>query len=86
MPKIDETNETSTTPRELTPFERVEQRRRERKILQAILEETQSLVTGLDLVDEIESLGVDRGRVEELIDQKIIDLADMMRDRFGMEA
>ena len=86
MPKIDETNETPTTPRELTPFERFEQRRRERKILHAILEETQSLVTGLDLVDEIESLGVDRGRVEELIDSKIIELADMMRDRFGMEA
>ena len=86
MPKIDETNETSTTPRELTPFERVEQRRRERKILQAILEETQSLVTGLDLVDEIESLGVDRGRVEELIDQKIIEMADLMRDTFGVEA
>ena len=86
MPKIDETNETSTIPRELTPFERFEQRRRERKILHAILEETQSLVTGLDLVDEIESLGVDRERVEELIDQKIIELADMMRDRFGMEA
>ena len=38
------------------------------------------------MVDEIESLGVDRGRVEELIDQKVIELADMMRDRFGMEA
>ena len=86
MPKINTTNETSTSPRELTPFERFEQRRRERKILHAIIEETQSLVTGLDLVDEIEELGVDRGRVEELIDQKIIELAEMMRDRFGVEA
>ena len=86
MPKIDETNETSTITRELTPFERLEHRRRERKILHAILEETQSLVTGLDLVDEIESLGVDRGRVEELIDQKIVEMADLMRDTFGVEA
>ena len=86
MPKIDETNETSTTPRELTPFERFEQRRRERKILHAILEETQSLITGLDLVDEIEELGVDRGRVEELIDQKIVEMAELMRDTFGVEA
>ena len=86
MPKIDETNETSTTPRELTPFERFEQKRRERKILHAILEETQSIITGLDLVDEIESLGVDRGRVEELIDQKIVEMADLMRDTFGVEA
>ena len=86
MPKIDETNETSTTPRELTPFERFEQKRRERMILCAIIEETQSLVTGLDLVDEIEDLGVDRGRVEELIDSKIVEMADMMRDTFGVEA
>ena len=86
MPKIDETNETSTTPRELTPFERFEQRRRERKILHAILEETESIITGLELVDEIESLGVDRGRVEELIDQKIVEMADLMRDTFGVEA
>ena len=86
MPKIDETNETTTTPRELTPFERFEQKRRERKILHAILEETQSIITGLDLVDEIESLGVDRGRVEELIDQKIVEMADLMRDTFGVEA
>ena len=86
MPKIDETNETSTTPRELTPFERFEQKRRERKILHAILEETQSIIAGLDLVDEIESLGVDRGRVEELIDQKIVEMADLMRDTFGVEA
>lgn len=86
MPKIDETNETTTTPRELTPFERFEQKRRERKILHAILEETQSIITGLDLVEEIESLGVDRGRVEELIDQKIVEMADLMRDTFGVEA
>ena len=86
MPKIDETNEPTTTPRELTPFERFEQRRRERKILHAILEETQSLITGLDLVDEIEELGVDRGRVEELIDQKIVEMAELMRDTFGVEA
>ena len=86
MPKTDETNEISTTPRELTPFERFDQKRRERKILHAILEETQSLITGLDLVDEIESLGVDRGRVEELIDSKIVEMAELMRDRFGVEA
>ena len=86
MPKTNETNETSTSPRELTPFERVEHKRRERKILCAIIEETQSLVTALDLVDEIEGLGVDRERVEELIDRKIIEMADMMRDTFGVEA
>ena len=86
MPKTNETNEVSTITRELTPFERFEQRREDRKILHAIIEETQSLVTGLDLVDEIESLGVDRERVEALIDSKIIEMAELMRDRFGVEA
>ena len=86
MPKTNETYETSTTPRELTPFERAEQRRMERKILHAVLEETHSLVTGLDLIDDIEALGVDRERVEELIDSKIVEMAAIMRDRFGVEA
>ena len=86
MPKTNETNESTTTPRELTPFERAEQRQMERKILYAILEETNSLVTGLDLIDDIEALGVDRERVEELIDSKIVKMAELMRDRFGVEA
>ena len=86
MPKTNERNEVSTITRELTPFERLHQRRADRKILRAILEETQSLVDGLDLVDEIESLGVDRERVETLIDQKIVALAELMRDTFGVEA
>ena len=86
MPKTNETNESTTTPRELTPFERAEQRQLEGKILHAILQETDSLVTGLDLIDDIEALGVDRDRVEELIDSKIVKMAELMRDRFGVEA
>ena len=86
MPKTNETNERSTTPRELTPFERAEQKRMERKILHAILQETESLVTGLDLIDDIEALGVDRVRVEELIDSKIMKMAELMRDTLGVEA
>ena len=86
MPKTNETYEASTTPRELTPFERAEQSRLERKILHAVLQETHSLVTGLDLLDDIEALGVERERVEELIDSKIVKMADLMRDQFGVEA
>tara|TARA_Y100000992_G_scaffold94253_1_gene60644 strand:+ start:98 stop:358 length:261 start_codon:yes stop_codon:yes gene_type:complete len=86
MPKTNESNETTTSTRELTPFEQFELQRQKRMVLHAIIEETQTLVTGLELVDDMEALGVDRERVETLIDQKIIKMAEMMRDHFGVEA
>ena len=69
MPKTYEPNETTTTPRELTPFEKIELRRQERKVLRVIIEETDTLVKGLSLVDEMQALGSDRDRVEDLIDK-----------------
>lgn len=86
MPKTYESNETSTTPRELTPFEKIELRRQERKVLRVIIEETDLLVKGLSLVDDMQALGIDRDRVGDLIDKKIIKMAEMMRDHFGVEA
>ena len=86
MPKTNESDEATTSTPKLTPFEKFEQRRQERKILKAIIEETETLISGLDLVDDMEALGLDRDRVEGLIDEKIIKMAEIMRDRFGVEA
>lgn len=86
MPKTYETNETSINDRKLTPFEEAEQRRQERKILRAIIEETETIVSGLDLFDDMDPIGLDRSLIEEIIDQKIIKMAEIMRDRFGVEA
>lgn len=86
MPKTNEANEASTITRSLTPFEQFELRRRQRRVHIQIAEDCLAILDHEAVLAELEAQGVDATPLVELLEQKIVKMAEQMRTTFGVEA
>ena len=83
MPKPNEANEVSTITRSLTPFEQFELRRRQRRVHMRIAEDCLAIIDHEAVLSALEAEGVDATPLVELLEEKIVKMAETMRDTFG---
>jgi hypothetical protein len=84
MPKHNESNDTSTLTRELTPFELYEERARKRGLMIRIIEDLQRVIDSYEQLPLVSAeTGIALEDLEEMAEKAIIELTEAYEELGG---